>query len=148
VNYRYATEGFHTVGYSYLASSLNKKFVKKEEVSVPETTGRILMVGQVAAGLTDMGPSPFSALTPMVLVHSNVIDNVLREDYAHEVKWWPIWLGAVVLGAGGLRFFPQRKLVAHASFALGVPIIYVGVVGLLLDRLVAWVGRKVSKGAA
>ena len=131
VNYRYATEGFHTVGYSYLASSLNKKFVKKEEVSVPETTGRILMVGQVAAGLTDMGPSPFSALTPMVLVHSNVIDNVLREDYAHEVKWWPIWLGAVVLGAGGLRFFPQRKLVAHASFALGVPIIYVGVATLL-----------------
>jgi hypothetical protein len=24
----------------------------------------------------------------------------------------------------------------------------VGVVGLLLDRLVAWVGRKVSRGAA
>ena len=109
VNYRYATEGFHTVGYSYLASSLNKKFVKKEEVSVPETTGRILMVGQVAAGLTDMGPSPFSALTPMVLVHSNVIDNVLREDYAHEVKWWPIWLGAVVLGAGGAEVFPSTE---------------------------------------
>jgi adenylate cyclase len=131
LNYRYATEGFHTVGYSNLASSLNKKFVKKEEVTVPETTGRILMVGQVAAGLTDVGPSPFSALTPMVLVHSNVIDNVLREDYAHEVKWWPIWLGAVVLGAGGLRFFTQRKLVAQASFALGVPIIYVGLATLL-----------------
>jgi ABC-type nitrate/sulfonate/bicarbonate transport system permease component len=26
--------------------------------------------------------------------------------------------------------------------------VYVGVVGLLLDRLVAWVGRKVSRGAA
>ena len=131
VNYRYSTDGFHTVGYSYLASNLNKKFVKKEEVKVPETTGRILMVGQVAAGLADMGPSPFSALTPMVLVHSNVIDNVLREDYAHEVKWWPIWLGAVVVGAAGLRIFAHRKLVAQASFALGVPIIYAGIATML-----------------
>ncbi len=131
VNYRYSTDGFHTVGYSYLASNLNKKFVKKEEVKVPETTGRILMVGQVAAGLTDMGPSPFSALTPMVLVHSNVIDNVLREDYAHEVKWWSIWFGGVALGAGGLWIFSQRKLAAQAAFALGVPIIYAGITTLL-----------------
>lgn len=29
VNYRYSTDGFPTVGYSYLASNLNKKFVKR-----------------------------------------------------------------------------------------------------------------------
>lgn len=131
LNYRYSTDGFHTVGYSYLTSNLNKKFVKKEDVKVPETTGRILMVGQTAAGLSDIGPSPFSALTPLVLVHSNVIDNVLREDYAREMPWWPVWIGALVMGAGGLRVFSQRKLAAQASFALGLPAAYVGIAFLL-----------------
>ncbi len=131
VNYRYSTDGFHTVGYSYLTSNLNKKFVKKEEVKVPDTTGRILMVGQTAAGLSDIGPSPFSALTPLVLVHSNVIDNVLRADYARELPWWPVWIGAVVMGAGGLRYLSQRKLGAQALFGLGVPVAYVGIATLL-----------------
>ena len=127
VNYRYATEGFITVGYSHLASSLDRRFVKKEEVIVPSTTGKILLVGQTAEGLSDMGPSPFAPVTPLVLVHASVIDNVLREDYARAVKWWPIWLGALVIGAGGLRVFSQRKLVAQASFGLGLPAVYVGV---------------------
>jgi adenylate cyclase len=125
VNYRYSTDGFNTVGYSYLAGSLNKRYVKKEEVNVPATTGKILLVGQTAEGLSDMGPTPFSPVTPLVLVHANVIDNILREDYARAFKWWPIWLGAVVLGAGGLSFFSQRKLLAQASFGLGAPLVYV-----------------------
>eukprot|EP01041_Mallomonas_annulata_P041822 gene41822-65978_t len=82
VNYRYASDGFHTEGYSQLASSLRKIFVEKKEVKVPPTTGRIILVGQMADGLSDMGPTPFAPNTPLVLVHANVIDNVLREDYA------------------------------------------------------------------
>lgn len=124
VNYRYATEGFNTVGYSFLTSSLNKRIVKKQTVDVPATTGKILLIGQTAEGLSDMGPTPFAPVTPLVLVHASVIDNILREDYARAVKWWPIWLGALVLGTGGLRVFSQRKLVAQASFGLGVPLLY------------------------
>ena len=35
-----------------------------------------------------------------------------------------------------------------SSSQIILAIVYVGIVGLLLDRLVAWVGRKVSRGAA
>jgi adenylate cyclase len=138
VNYRYASDGFHTEGYSQLASSLRKIFVEKKEVKVPPTTGRIILVGQMADGLSDMGPTPFAPNTPLVLVHANVIDNVLREDYARALKWWPIWLGALVLGAGGLRVFSQRKLVAQGAFALGVPVLYLALGAILWVKGSLW----------
>lgn len=120
VNYRYTTEGFNTIPYSYLASTLDKQ----RYADVPPTTGRILLIGQTAEGLSDMGPTPFSPVTPLVLVHANVIDNVLREDYAHRAQWWPIWLGALIVSTGGLAIFSKRKLAAQAAFGLGTPVVY------------------------
>jgi nitrate/nitrite transport system permease protein len=50
---------------------------------------------------------------------------------------------------GGIGYFIWDAYNAggdSSSSAIILAIVYVGVVGLLLDRLVAWVGRKVSRG--
>jgi CHASE2 domain len=60
---------------------------------LPDLSGRILLVGQVATALTDNGPTPFSGFTPLVLVHANVIENILREDYGRRVPAGWMWLG-------------------------------------------------------
>jgi adenylate cyclase len=136
INYRYGLSEFHTVGYSHLVRELRRLFVDKAEKSdifVPPTEGRIMLVGQTADGLSDMGPTPFSGLTPLVLVHAGVIDNVLREDYAHRATWWPVWLGTFLSGVSGLALFSKRKLLAQAAFAIGVPI------GFVVLATFAWV---------
>jgi adenylate cyclase len=136
VNFRYGKDEFHTIGYSYFVGQLKKLFLDKKdksEIGVLPTEGAIVLVGETADALSDMGPTPFSPLTPLVLVHANVIDNVLREDYASRAPWWPVWLGTFVTGVAGLALFSKRKLVSQAAFALGVP------VGYVLIATIAWV---------
>lgn len=43
--------------------------------------GRVLIVGQVAAGLTDFGPTPFSSQAALVTVQAAALDTILRRDY-------------------------------------------------------------------
>jgi adenylate cyclase len=124
INYRYALEGAAGYGYSAIISRLYRRFVEKEPVDLPSLTGKIVFVGQVADGLIDMGPTPFSPLTPLVLVHVNVVDNILREDYVRVPPASLIWLGGILVGAAGLARFSDRKLREQVVFALGLPIAY------------------------
>ncbi|MEY2882089.1 MAG: Adenylate cyclase 2 [Verrucomicrobiota bacterium] len=139
VNYRYGESGFHLVGYGDLLARLQARYVENDQkVSVPETNGRLLLVGQYADALSDMGPTPFSPLTPLVLVHGNVIDNVLREDYARRAPVWPIWLGVFALGTVGLAVFSKRKIGEQAAYALGLPLIYALVAALVWFKGSLW----------
>ncbi len=62
------------------------------------TGGRIVVVGQVASGLTDIGPSPLRDESAKVLVHLNAMDNILKGDYLTGVATG--WVLVVTLGAG------------------------------------------------
>lgn len=124
VNYRHALEGFAAYGYSLLDQGLKQKYASKQDVELPPLEGRILMVGQVADGLSDFGPTPFSPLTPLVLVHTNVIENVLREDYARRAPMLPIALVGFALTLAGLVFFSDRKIRDVLLFSFGVPLVY------------------------
>ncbi len=124
INYRHNLQGFRVHGYAVLHDFLQAFYVDKKPVQAPAIDGRILLVGQVADGLADFGPTPFSALTPLVLVHANVIENVLNEDYAHRVPAAPVWLGGLALGVAGLAVFARRKLHWAAAFSFGLPVAY------------------------
>lgn len=128
VNYRFSLEHRNVkfFGYAALKADLEAKFLQKRNVSLKEDlTGKILLIGQTAEGLADMGPTPFSALTPLVLVHANVLGNILAEDYTRAVPAWWIWLGAVGAGGVGLWLMGDRKLWWQAAFSFGVPSLYV-----------------------
>ncbi len=136
VNYRFGVAAPpNTRGYVAMIAAWNKQFIEKQPVpELPDMTGRILIVGQTSTGLTDMGPTPFSGHTPLVLVHANVIDNILRNDFARQASTLWIWLGGVALSMGGLAVFSRRPLLAQGAFALGVPLVYA------LVAIYAWVG--------
>jgi adenylate cyclase len=142
INYRHALPtddrpGFTTYGYSVLNQLLSDRYVKRDDsVEVPPLTGKILLVGQVADGLSDMGPTPFDGLTPLVLVHGNVIANVLQEDYLHRAPAVWVWAVGLALGVIGLLRFSERKLRDQVIFSLGVPVAYASTAALL------WIGSS------
>jgi adenylate cyclase len=112
-------------GYYGLVQLLEKKYRAKQSVpNLPPLEGRILLVGQASTGLSDNGPTPFSAETPLVMVHANVVENILREDYARRPPPWTIWLGAFALGLFGLGYFSDRRLASHVLFSVGVVVVY------------------------
>ncbi len=148
INYRHKTEDFTTYGYFRAFAELKARYDGKVG-RIPLVTGRILLIGQVAEGLTDLGPTPFSPLTALVLVHANAIDNILNEDYTRRVPAYLVWLGALGLGLLGLVVFSERNLRDQAIFALGVPLAYLAASILLwIDGswLLPWVGPLLGFG--
>jgi len=127
VNYRHAIAGLQVLSYATVVTAFTEHYLQgKKHDDVPDVSGKILLVGQFSTGLSDNGPTPFSPESPLVLVHANVIENILREDYAHQVPSWPIAAGGVVIAVVGLVVSARRKLSYYrVIYALGIPLIYV-----------------------
>lgn len=125
INYRGGLSGFNVYGYSNADVMLRDRFVQ-EKPGLKELPfrNRILLVGQVADGLSDFGPTPFSPLTPLVLVHANVLQNILHEDFVHQAPSSPVWIGAFLVGTAGLAVFSNRKVREQVAFSIGIPTVY------------------------
>ncbi|MFA6960267.1 MAG: adenylate/guanylate cyclase domain-containing protein [Opitutaceae bacterium] len=128
INYRYALTGSNSVGYARLTEDSWLNYVENTpQPGLPSIKDKILLVGQMATGLTDNGVTPFGAETPLVLVHANVMDNILNEDFAHRSPNWPVLTGAFIMGLVGLIFLSKKHLLPQAFFAFGVPSLYLGI---------------------
>lgn len=132
INYRYALEGAKNAGnvfpYYDITESYHQNFVAKSPFpDLPEIRDKILIVGQIATGLSDMGVTPYGAETPLVLVHANVIDNILNEDYAIYIANWKVLILTFAVGLSGLLLLSKKSLKRKAVFALGVPAIYLSI---------------------
>jgi adenylate cyclase len=136
INYRHGLDGYSTFGYSLTFQALRRAYVDHQPGWIPPLHKRIVLIGEVADGLSDFGPTPFSPLTPLVLVHANIIENVLDEDFIRVVPAWRVWLTALFVGFVGLAVFSERRLREQIAFSLGLPIIY------LLGATVAWVDQS------
>ena len=136
INYRHNLEGYANYGYSRLFTALRQKYVDEKPVAVPPLEHRILLIGQVADGLSDLGPTPFGPLSPLVLVHANALENVLNEDFATRAPLVPVWIAATLVGIVGAEILARRKLWEGIAFSVGVPAAYVAV------ATAAWIVRS------
>ncbi len=97
INYR-RENGFHGVSFIALLEALNSH--TSSGVPLPaeaDISNKTLLVGQVATGLTDLGPTPLQSQSPLVYTHLNVINNVLRNDYLRFVPGVWVIVGWVLL---------------------------------------------------
>jgi adenylate cyclase len=136
INYRYEADGFLHVPYSKLLNGLidlNKTGALPNKM--PDPQGKILMVGLTATGITDIGPSPLDPLSPLVLVHLNALNNILRADYLHVVPRPLLWLGWLVVST--LSLLGARRLPPTAASALAI-LLLLGYVALTFGLFVAF----------
>lgn len=70
-----------------------------------------MLIGQAITGKADAGVTPLSGLSPLVLVHANLLNNVLADDFARRVPDGVIWLAALLLGYFGLIFVADRSVI-------------------------------------
>lgn len=99
INYRHK-DTFKAFPYSSLVKILQDINEGKREWTeeLPEIQGSILLVGQVALGLSDLGPSPLESRSPLVLVHANAMNNILEGDYLKIMDSKPIIIGFLIIG--------------------------------------------------
>lgn len=94
--------------------------------SMPRVDGRILLIGQMAEGLTDFGATPFSSLEPLVLVQAVALNTILRSDYLHLVPLWQILVGWLPIAWGTLFFLRKSSVFWGILVPLLVVLAYVG----------------------
>ncbi|MBL9187003.1 MAG: adenylate/guanylate cyclase domain-containing protein [Opitutaceae bacterium] len=140
VNYRhiiadYLARGL-APGHAQVAIGLHQKYVEHKEpgLPVPDLGGKIVLVGLVAPGLSDNGPTPLSPETPLVFVHANIIGNILGEDYAHRANPFVVWGLALVVCIAGLRWLADTRLRSYATFLVGVPMIFAAIAFIAWQR--------------
>lgn len=119
INYRYELKDYAgaktTYSYFDLLSEMVKRHVDGDEkVTPPDIRGKLLLIGQSSTALSDVGPSPLSEQSPRPLMHMNLIDNILKEDYLRTVPEWVIWAGFLLVGFASLAALNRAPFWASA----------------------------------
>ncbi len=130
LNYRYdqAKVGLDFAAMNYVEAlfKLNERFVQGTgEPEMPALAGGIVFIGQSVVGKADAGPTQRSPLSPLVLVHTNLVNNVLANDLARRAPPGAVWLGGVVWGYVGLAIGLRRSVWAMAVFGVASATCYV-----------------------
>jgi len=127
INYRYELEDMIAVqnaaSYVRMVIGYRDKYLRNETgLQVPDIAGKAVFIGQVAAGLADLGRSPLTGLSPLVMTHINTMDNILKSDYLIRPGPFLTWGGFLLLAY--LTFIPS----AHLGFWLKslLPLIVLG----------------------
>ena len=113
VNYR-RPESFTFFPYATLVSQLEEQQGKAWPNNFPPVEGQILFVGQSAAGLSDLGPTPHGPQIPLVLIHANALSNILSGDFITypDVR--------IVIGAWVFLALITALLLRHGAIWLSV----------------------------
>ena len=140
LNYRYDQPGertdFPTYSYLELLVKINDARVEQKPGGPrpPDLAGKIVFVGQTVTGKADAGPTPRGAFSPLVLVHANLLNNLLAGDYARRVPAWLVWGLAVLLGYGGIVALAHRSVITLCGSLV------LGAVGYAALATGLWVG--------
>lgn len=126
VNYR-NQNGFKAGSYFGLMQQLFKEMEGTEPwpAEFPPVKGQMLLVGGTAQGVQDLGPTPLQTEAPLVMVHANALNNILRGDFLTTIPAWPLWLGWLLLGWATLVFLRS----APVWLAIGLPVLLVAAFG-------------------
>lgn len=139
LNYRHELQSGRFPGrveklsYSTLHESLLKRVELGMDDPLPSLRGKIVMVGQTAEGLSDIGPSPLVSQSPKVLVHFNALENMLRGDYLRHAPLWPGLVIVLLVGLGVAWVLDKRRSVYVAM----VPLLLMATSGVAWGLLVA-----------
>lgn len=124
INYR-REEALKAIGFAHAMNTLLKMYKNGTPwpEDFPKLEGSILVIGQTAAGLTDLGPTPLKGRSPLVRVQANVVDNILKDDYLTIPPLWPFILGSLFLMWVTLVALKDRPL----YLSVGIPALIVAV---------------------
>ena len=126
INYR-NLDKFMTYPYSQIQKALGNEKVRGVELPdhYPTLENKALLVGQVAAGLSDLGPLPNVAKAGLVYVHANAFNNILNDDYLRFFPNEPIIIGWIILAWGTLIVLNGKSIATSVATPAIIIIAYI-----------------------
>ncbi len=121
INYRHPST-FTVFPYAGLMGRLLEFQGKEWPTYYPPVTDQILFIGQSAAGLSDLGPTPHGPQTPLELSHSNALSNILGGDYIKKPDFLHLiglWVLIALLTIIPVRYGPISLAVLIPTLGVG-----------------------------
>lgn len=129
LNYRAQTT-FANASYKELMAALYRDAIGEEALpaNAPRVKGKIVVIGQVASGLTDLGPSPLEPTSPLVWTSMNALNSMLKGDYLRVIPLLP-WtlLGWIVVASSTLFGLRNEHILRSLLLPVAIIALYVGV---------------------
>jgi adenylate cyclase len=135
INYR-NTNRFVMTDYIRVSEILDQ--VKDSGAWLPELpplTDQIVIVGQAAEGLQDLGPTPYDPRDPLFRVQATALDNILRSDYLRFVPMIAILSGWVVIAWLTLLLLRRAPVALEIAVPLLAAVAYIIVAFYLFRTL-------------
>jgi adenylate cyclase len=143
INYR-RQDSFQGVSFISLFGALAEHAAHGTRLPPPaQIENKVLLIGQTATGLTDLGPTPLQSDSPLVYVYLNVVNDVLKNDYLRTAPNYAIvigWLALAWISLFRLKDAPWSEAIALPIVATGTYILAAFVVFALwsLQVPLAW----------
>jgi adenylate cyclase len=127
INYR-RNSSFRSLSFGLLSRFLDE-YLQKGTPLPPECNieKKTLLIGEAATGLTDLGPTPLQAESPLVYTHLNVVNNVLQNDYLGFVPWSWVVIGWSLVAWPTLLRLKEAPLVEAVSTPIVIVILYAAI---------------------
>lgn len=92
----------------------------------PHFRDAIVIVGEVISGgaATDVEPIPLQTQFPMVGIHANILDNIIKRDVLLLAPWWAGILVAFLLGGAAAVAYHRYRFIKASFVTGGVLLIY------------------------
>ncbi len=113
INYR-RPESFPVFPYAGLVTKIEEFQGKEWPKEFPPVAGQILLVGQTAMGLADIGPTPHGPQTALVLTHANALNNILSGDFITQPDL------RIIIGAWVVLALVTVLILRHGAIWLSV----------------------------
>jgi adenylate cyclase len=127
INYR-RQQNFRTVSFYGLMQNLNDHATSGAPIAKEcDIENKTLLIGEVATGLGDMGPSPLASRSPLPFAHLNVINNVLQNDYLSFVPWCWVVIGWLLTTWATLLRLKDAPLVEAVSMPIVMVVLYTAI---------------------
>lgn len=101
----------------------------REDKAPPEVfRNKMVLVGAIAVGLSDLYTTPFETAFPGVETHATIIDNILRQHFLVE-PWWGSWFTIahiILVGVLLVRLLPRLGAIQGNMVAGGLVLGNVG----------------------
>ncbi|MCB1076218.1 MAG: adenylate/guanylate cyclase domain-containing protein [Verrucomicrobiae bacterium] len=131
LNYRGGAT-FEPIDYAGLYEMLKSfETTNRWPASQPPVTDQIVIIGQMAEGLTDFGPTPLKPREPLVIVQAVALNNILQQDFLKVSPDRPVLLAWLVL-AWLTAWFLRRTSVV---LSVAIPLALVAAYGIIVFHL-------------
>jgi adenylate cyclase len=124
INYRQSIDR-NNVSFFRLFQNLQAKAEKGTPLPAEcDIDKKVLLIGQAAVGLTDLGPTPYNGIRALGYIHLDVINNVLQRDYLSFVPLSWVVIGWLIVTWATLFRLTRAPLVESVVLPLNAIFFY------------------------